>query len=330
MGRKGRSIWPWLLTGLAIVLLLGFLGVGFLSAIFGGGLFGGGTGRVILDDEEDEEGVFVVIPVEGVIIDAALEGVNPVWWVERCLERAGREDGLKGILLRVNSPGGGIRASDEILRYLREFKEEHDVPIVVWMKDVAASGGYYISTGADWIVAHEDTITGSIGVIWNMMNWQELMRNKLGVEFGNVKSAPKKDIGSPNRAMTTDERALIQRFVDEAYAKFVRLVVVGRAGKGEKPVTEESVRALESTIISGRWALDEGLVDQLGSRDEALAKLRELAGIERADVVGFAKPQSLMNRLLGAEADPMPFGNRIRQLEYLYTEGPPLLSIWER
>lgn len=328
--RRRRAVLPWVLGILVGFLLLPVvLVVGAVSS-FGGGVFDQEGRRVVLDDEEDEQGVFVEIPVEGVIADTDVGGGNPVARVKACLEAAGREPRLKGILLRVNSPGGGIRASAEILKALRDFKAEHHVPVVVWMKDVAASGGYYVSMASDWIVAHESTITASIGVIWNTMNWEGLMKEKLGIELDNLKSAPMKDIGSPNRPMATKERELIQGIVDEAFARFVAVVVAGRAGKGKTPVTEESVRALESTILPGTRAYEAGLVDALGYRDDALGKLEELAGVSRADVVEFVRPKSLVEMMLGARADapglPAPFA----RIEYLYLEGPALLALWER
>jgi len=325
--RPPRPVWPWILGAL-------LLGVLFIFALIFAGLSdlvpATEGQRVVLDDVENEQGVFVEIPVEGVIVDARAGGPNPVAWVKSCLENAAREPGLAGILLRVNSPGGGIRASDQILEYLKEFKERHAVPIVVYMTDVAASGGYYVSMASDWIVAHDDTITGSIGVIWSVMNWRELMEEKVGVRWDNVKSAEMKDIGSPNRDMTVEERALIQSYVDDAYAEFVRLVVEGRKDKGRVPVTLESVRALRSTILTGRRALEKGFVDELGFRREAVAKLREFAGIERADVVEFRPPKTFFEELMRIEGPMTPLERMAKRIELLHADGSPLLALWER
>lgn len=329
---KRRAVWPWVLLGV-LILGIGFIvmiGMAF-SAAMEAGLSEQSERRAVLDDADDEQGVFVEIPVEGVIIDAATTGGNPVTWLATCLEKAGKEKRLKGILLRVNSPGGGIRASAVMLKALRDFRAKHDVPIVVWMKDVAASGGYYVSMESDWIVAHEDTITASIGVIWNTMNWEVLMKDKIGVKFDPITSAPMKDIMSADRPMTAEERALIQGFVDDAFAEFVNVVVTGRAGKGETPVTNESVRALKSTILNGTRALAAGLVDQLGYRSDALAKLKELAGIERVDVVEFKRPKSFLDLMMSAQAESRdPLSTELARLSFLYSEGPPLLVLWER
>jgi protease-4 len=184
---------------------------------------------------------------------------------------------------------------------------------------------------ADWIVAHEDTITASIGVIWNTMNWEVLMKDKLGVKFDPITSAPMKDIMSSDRAMRPEERDLIQGFVDDAFAEFIQVVVDGRAGKGQKPVTDASVRALESTILNGRRAYAEGLVDQLGYRDDAVTKLKELAKIERADVIEYKRPLTFFDVMFGMKAEARdPVSVELARLHFLYTEGPPLLALWER
>ena len=322
-----RSVWPWII----IALLLGIITIVAMVWVGLSDLVPSTQGeRVLLEDVEDEQGVFVEIPVEGVIVDAKAGGPNPVHWVKTCLRDAAREPNLKGIILRVNSPGGGIRASDQILAYLKSFKAEKQVPIVVYMTDVAASGGYYVSMASDWIVAHDDTITGSIGVIWSLMNWSELMNDKLGVRWNNITSADMKDIGSPNRDMTVEERALVQSYVDDAYGKFVGLVVEGRAGKGRVPVTDESVRALRSTILTGRRAFEKGLVDELGFRHHAVEKLRQLAGVERADVVEYRPPRTFFEELMSIEGPLTPLEQRLRRIELLHTKGSPLLALWER
>jgi protease-4 len=322
-----RSAWPWILLALG----LGFFALVIMVMVGLTGLVPSTEGRrIVHSSEEGSQGVLVEIPVEGVIVDARAGGVNPVKWVKSCLQNAAKEPNLKGILIRVNSPGGGIRASDRILRDLRSFKDEHGVPIVVYMTDVAASGGYYISMASDWIVAHEDTITASIGVIWSVMNWRDLMNEKIGIRWDTVKSADMKDIGSPNRDMTVEERGLIQEFVTDAYDKFVGLVVAGRERKGKVPVTQESVRGLKSTILSGRHAYEKGLVDELGFRENAVAKLKQLAGIERADIIEYQPAKSLLEELMAVEGRLTPLERQLKRIELLHAEGSPLRALWER
>jgi protease-4 len=139
-----------------------------------------------------------------------------------------------------------------------------------------------------------------------------------------------KDIGSPNRDMTVEERALIQGFVIDAYDKFVALVVAGRKGKGKVPVTEETVRGLKSAILSGRHAYAKGLVDELGFREDAILKLKQLAGVERAEIVQYLPPKSFVEELMAIEGPLTPLERQIKRIELLHADGSPLLALWER
>lgn len=178
------------------------------------------------------------------------------------IERADANPDVKAIVLRVNSPGGGVVPSDRIYHAL----EQVDKPIVVLMGDVAASGGVYVSMAADYIIANPNTLTGSIGVISQFPNAQELL-DKLGVEFTVVKSGENKDIGSLYRPMEPDEERLWQGIIDEAYNRFVRIVADGRG------LSEEEVRAVaDGRILNARQALDHGLIDATGYEEDAIAQ----------------------------------------------------------
>lgn len=186
------------------------------------------------------------------------------------IEKAGADDDVKAVVLAVNSPGGSVVASDVIHHAL----EDLDKPVVVAMGEVAASGGYYISAGADWIIANPSTLTGSIGVISQFTNAEGLLE-KVGVDFVVITSGPRKDFGSPYREMTAAERQYWQAMVDEIYAGFVQVVVDGR-GLPEKEVREIA----DGSVYSGRQALELGLIDALGYEDDAISKAAELGGIE--------------------------------------------------
>jgi protease-4 len=162
------------------------------------------------------------------------------------------------------------------------------------------------------------------------MNWSELMNEKLGVRWDNVTSAAMKDIGTPNRDMTVEERALIQTYVNDAYDKFVGLVVEGRKGKGRVPVTNDSVRGLKSTILTGRRAMEKGFVDELGFRENAVAKAKQMAGVERVDVVEYRPPKSFFEELMSIEGPLTPLERRLRRIELLHEGGSPLLALWDR
>ena len=257
------------------------------------GLAGGGSGPSII-----EENTVAVIHLDGVISSTPPEyfsttGITPAR-VRDLLDRADVPN-IKAVVVQVNSPGGSVVASDEIYHMLLDF----DKPVVVWMGDVAASGGYYISCGGDYVIAHPDSLTGSIGVISQFINAEGLME-KVGVEALVITSGPHKDIGSPFREMTAEEQALWQTIIDEVYGDFVAVVARSR------DLPEETVRELaDGRVYTGRQALENGLVDAVGTPDDAVAKAAELGGIVgEPHVIELRSTPTLMEILEGARARP--------------------------
>ena len=186
------------------------------------------------------------------------------------LKRAAADPSVKAVVVRVNSPGGSVVASNEIHKLLNDCGK----PVVFSFGETAASGGYYIACAGQWIVANPDTLTGSIGVISEIPNTDRLL-DKLGVEFIVIKSGANKDIGSPFRAMTDEEKRLFQTIIDQAYDGFVKIVAEGRR------LPEDKVRQIaDGRVYTGRQALELGLVDQLGYLDDAVSKAGELGGIQ--------------------------------------------------
>jgi protease-4 len=189
------------------------------------------------------------------------------------LEHMTEDPGIRAIVLRVDSPGGGAAASQEIYQYIRSVQEQ-GIPLVVSMGSVAASGGYYIACTADTIFANPGTLTGSIGVVMSFTNLEELF-GKLGMDFEVIKSGEFKDTGSWSRQMTGDERALLQGTIDDIHAQFVEAVAEGRG------MEYDAVAALaDGRIFSGRQALEAGLVDCLGSLEDAVEVAGRMGGIE--------------------------------------------------
>jgi protease-4 len=219
------------------------------------------------------------------------QGITPRR-VADLLEQAA-DPAVKAVVVRVNSPGGSAVASDEIYRALLEFER----PVVVSMGDVAASGGYYIACGGDYVFAHPDTLTGSIGVISQFLNAEELL-DKIGVDAVVITSGPRKDIGSPFREMTEEERALWEEIIDEIYEGFVEIVAQAR----DLPL--EEVRELaDGSVYTGQQALALGLVDGVGTLDDAIAKAAELGGIEgEPRVVELRPAPTLFDLLYGFQA----------------------------
>jgi protease-4 len=238
-----------------------------------------------------------VIRLDGAISSTSedyftLQGITPEL-VAGLLEQADADPDIKAIVVRVNSPGGSVIASDEIYRAFLEF----DKPIVVWMGDMAASGGYYIACGSDYILAHPDTLTGSIGVISQFFNIEELM-DKVGVDTVVITSGPSKDIGSSFREMTEEEQALWEGIIDEVYEGFVGIVAQAR----DMPLDE--VRELaDGRVYTGRQALARGLVDEVGTPDDAIAKAAELGGVEgEPRVIELKSTPSFLDSLYGLQA----------------------------
>lgn len=189
------------------------------------------------------------------------------------LEKIEGNASIKAILLRLETPGGAVGASQEIYRKLAYLRDEKHLPIVASMGNVAASGGYYIALGADTIVANPGTITGSIGVIAEFPVYGRLLE-KIGVEMEVVKSGKFKDTGSPNRPMTAEEKAYIQGVIDDSYQQFVGAVAA------ERRLSPQQAELLaDGRVYTGRQALQHGLVDVLGGQDEALNLAGKLAGI---------------------------------------------------
>ncbi len=188
------------------------------------------------------------------------------------LEHAGKDPNVEGILIRVNSPGGGVVESAEIHNKILEIKEEYHKPIFISMGSMAASGGYYIAAPADKIIANPSTITGSLGVIFQTINVTELA-DEFGIRQETIKSGPYKDIMSPTREMLDEERAILQSMIDEAYSDFVHVIAQGR------DIEEATVREIaDGRIYSGRQAQELKLVDELGSYDDAIALMKDQIG----------------------------------------------------
>ena len=182
------------------------------------------------------------------------------------------DDEIRGILVRINSPGGVVAASQEIFEELKKLRDAGMV-IIVSMGNMATSGGYYIACAADTIMASPGTVTGSIGVIAEMMNTQELFQ-KIGVSSNVIKSGKFKDTGHPMRKMTSEERILMQGLVDDMYDQFLEDV------SRERRLPKDEVRKIaDGRILSGRQALEAGLIDTLGTFNDAVRLTAQMTGI---------------------------------------------------
>lgn len=212
-----------------------------------------------------------VIRLTGMIIDKGDGGIlSKAGTSTVCikqLRKAAKDDHIKGVLLRINSPGGTVPTSQEITQAVSLLREKGK-PIIVSMSDLAASGGYYVASASDKIFAQPGTITGSIGVIMSLMNFKTL-GDKVGVNSVVIKSGPFKDMASPWRAMTEGEQKVLQVLIDDSYDQFVNALAKGRGMK-----VDEVKKIADGRIYSGRQAKKLGLVDELGGYDDALEYLQ--------------------------------------------------------
>jgi protease-4 len=260
-----------------------------------------------------------VIPVEGVIDDGMAKNVN------RYLKQYGDDSRVKAIILRVDSPGGGVSPSQEIYREVKRVKEEKKKKVVVSMASVAASGGYYIAAPADKIFANPGTITGSIGVIAEWLNYKELAE-WAKLKPVTFKSGEFKDTGSPTRELTEADRKFFQGMIDELYAQFVNAVTEGRQGKGEAGVelNKERVTLLaDGRVYTGEAAKKYGLVDEIGNYEDAVKATAKLVNIKgEPQIVTPPKPRegfSLLDLLFGAskikDISPSELPNQLINLD---------------
>ena len=215
------------------------------------------------------------------------------------LKAAGNDINIKGVILNMDTPGGGVTATDVIYNEVQKLRK-NGKKVVTCMQSVAASGGYYLAAGTDYIVANKTTITGSIGVIISTWNGQEMLA-KIGVKPQVFKSGRLKDGLSPGRMITTEETQLFQGMVNEMFDSFANIVAQGR----NLPL--ETVKASpigDARIFTANQALELKLVDQLGYLEDAIAKLESLTNTSGAQVVKYDVPPSVMEALLGSKTDP--------------------------
>lgn len=219
--------------------------------------------------------------------------------VREILLKAGEDDGIRALLLRVDSPGGTVTASDIIHHQILRFKAKRRVPVYVSIGDLAASGGYYIAVAGDRIFAHPTSITGSIGVIALKFNLQGLL-SKVGVDWEVVKSGDKKDFLSPLRPLTEEERRLFQETIDQFYARFVQVVSEGRP-----ELDEAAVRALaDGRVYTAGQALESRLIDQIGYLDDVVEAMKKDLGVEEVRLVTYHRPGEYRSDIYSPSSGP--------------------------
>ncbi|MGD2175117.1 MAG: signal peptide peptidase SppA [Candidatus Brocadiaceae bacterium] len=267
-----------------------------------------------------------LVDVEGVIGSAngllfALAGTTAADVREK-LERAADDGRVRAIVLRIDSPGGTVSESDTIYREVLRFRRETGKPVVACLMGTGTSGAYYVALAADRIVATPATVTGSVGVLIQFLNVEGLF-DKLGLRSVVVKSGARKDMGSPTREMTEEEREMLGGVAREHFERFLQAVRDGRPG-----VTEEDVGTIsDARILTADQALELHLVDQIGYLDEAIAQAQRLAGIKAADVILY-RPFPHYNANIYATASAGSRNLPAGVTELLRGSGPAFLYLW--
>jgi protease-4 len=244
----------------------------------------------VVDGPADAKAKIAILDVEGVLTSDHSESIfgskesQVVALVEK-LKLAEADPDVKAVLVRIDSPGGDVTTSDILYHELAGFKARKKVPVVAAFMGVAASGGYYLASAADAIVAHPTSITGSIGVISLHVSLAGLL-DKIGVKVEALKSGINKDMGSPFRAMTDEDRKLLQALIDQFYARFVSVVADGRKGR----LTEAQVKTLaDGRVYTAQQALDAKLIDRVGYLADAVAEVKSRAGLDQAKLVMYSR-----------------------------------------
>jgi protease-4 len=294
---KSRTLWSGcLVTFLVVLFFVGLSGV--VLVLLGKGSLFGSRERV------------GVVEIKGVLVDSRA--------VIKQLDRYRDDGGIKAIVLRINSPGGAVGPAQEILREVEKIRQKKK--IVASLGTVAASGGYYIASGADLIMANRGTATGSIGVIMQFTNVEGLTK-KIGLDFFNLKAGRYKDVGSPFRPMTAEDKAYLQVLIDNIYQQFLSDVSRNR----KIPLAKLKTLA-EGKVYTGEEAKQIGLVDDFGNLPDAIDKAGRLGGIKGKVEAVYPEKEgfSLLRFLLGQDTE-----DTLSHLGLSYPE-PAFLPAWFR
>lgn len=279
---------------------------------------GQGDDKILLIDisgfiSEEETGNIVKMP-------------DMVSRVKEELGRASKDKQVKAVVLRINSPGGTITASDLIHHEVQQFKEKTGKPVMASILDLGASGAYYIAMAADQVVAHPTSVIGSIGVIMLHVNFQGLME-KFGVGAESIKSGINKDLGSPIKPLSSEGRGILQGIINNMYGRFLKVIAENR-----KELTPERIKHLaDGRVYTAAESLESGLIDRIAYLEEVIGMTKEAAGISEAKVILYKRPGEYKNNIYSRSTpgtvDPLAAWG-LEPKQWLRGDSPRFLYLW--
>lgn len=271
-----------------------------------------------------------VIDVDGILTNSSESGLlgvkdNPVSLFGEKLEQAQIDQNVKAVVLRINSPGGTVAASDMMYNELTVFKAKTKKPVIACILDVGASGGYYIACGCDEIIAGPSSITGSIGTIMQTVSFAGTMK-KLGISAEAIKSGQLKDMASPLKDLAEEERQVLQAIIMQFYDNFLKVVLNGRDGLQR----DELLKLADGRVFTSDQAQAAGLIDRIGYPQDAIDRAKQVAGLKNVQVVMYHRPYGYRSNLYSSAAE---LGTKslvnIELPHWLRSEGPQFLYLWQ-
>ena len=284
-----------------------------------------------------DKGIFIpdkiaVIDVDGLLMNKRKrgfmrEGDNPVSIFVEKLDKAAADRRVKAVVLRLNSPGGTVAASDVMYHSLREFKRKTGKPVVACILGVGCSGAYYLACGSDGIIAQPGGITGSIGTIIKTFSFAGTME-KIGVKAVAIKSGELKDLGSPLHDLREEEQKVLEGIINQFYEQFLSVVL-----KGRKEIEEQKLRSLaDGRVYTAEEALQENLIDRVGYPEDGIKWAKEIAGVEKARVVMYHRPSgykaNVYSSTMGNEEIVGALVN-VELPDWLTSDGAQFLYLWQ-
>jgi len=305
----------WIAIIIAATLLLVSIGINTLSFVFTRDFTGfvenltatSGYSETVIEEGVGSEKI-AVVTLDGIIQDTGdvsslfASGYNHQYFMEQ-LDAINEDSDVKGVILKVNSPGGGVVESADIYDNLIAIQQEKGIPLYVSMGGMAASGGYYVSAPAEKIFVNRETITGSIGVIMESINYAKLAE-KYGIDFNTIKTGPYKDIMSPSREMKDEEREMLQEMINDSYERFVEIIADGR-----EMTNAEVKKVADGRIMNGRQAIEAGLADDFGKPQDVIEAMKKDYELEDATVFEYSNDS--LTSLLGVKAQSMFGGSNL-------------------